>query len=122
MSCSGQNRAIFQYVTFKQNYGGHVTSHVLCKCFQFFYQFQNCNFSQQVAAVLADDEVMLQIKPGEHGSTYGGNPLGTKVAIEALKVRSKVMTILKLNCCWHLNIQFDTNAYKFVYLIEPVLY
>jgi ornithine--oxo-acid transaminase len=39
-----------------------------------------------VSAVLADDEVMLQIKPGEHGSTYGGNPLGCKVAIEALKV------------------------------------
>ena len=29
---------------------------------------------------------MLQIKPGQHGSTYGGNPLGTKIAIEALKV------------------------------------
>jgi len=39
-----------------------------------------------VSAVLANDEVMLQIKPGEHGSTYGGNPLGAKVAIEALKV------------------------------------
>lgn len=39
-----------------------------------------------VSAVLADDEVMLQIKAGEHGSTYGGNPLGAKVAIEALKV------------------------------------
>lgn len=39
-----------------------------------------------VSAVLADDKVMLQIKPGQHGSTYGGNPLGTAVAIEALKV------------------------------------
>merc|ERR1712004_133055 len=39
-----------------------------------------------VSAVLCDDEIMLQIKPGEHGSTYGGNPLGAKVAIEALKV------------------------------------
>lgn len=39
-----------------------------------------------VSAVLADDEVMLQIKPGEHGSTYGGNPLGCRVAMEALKV------------------------------------
>ena len=36
--------------------------------------------------MLADDDVMLQIKPGEHGSTYGGNPLGCRVAIEALKV------------------------------------
>ena len=39
-----------------------------------------------VSAVLANDQVMLTIKPGEHGSTYGGNPLGTKVAITALQV------------------------------------
>jgi ornithine--oxo-acid transaminase len=39
-----------------------------------------------VSAVLADDEVMLTIKPGEHGSTYGGNPLACKVAISALTV------------------------------------
>jgi ornithine--oxo-acid transaminase len=36
--------------------------------------------------VLADDEIMLTIKPGEHGSTYGGNPLGAKVAIAALDI------------------------------------
>jgi len=39
-----------------------------------------------VSAVLADDDIMLTIKPGEHGSTYGGNPLACKVAITALKV------------------------------------
>jgi ornithine--oxo-acid transaminase len=39
-----------------------------------------------VAAVLCDDDIMLNIKPGEHGSTYGGNPLACVVAIEALKV------------------------------------
>lgn len=39
-----------------------------------------------VAAVLADDEVMLTIKPGQHGSTYGGNPLGCKTAMAALNV------------------------------------
>ncbi|MGF1533874.1 MAG: ornithine--oxo-acid transaminase [Bernardetiaceae bacterium] len=39
-----------------------------------------------VSAVLADDEVMLSIKPGEHGSTYGGNPLACAVAMEALQV------------------------------------
>lgn len=39
-----------------------------------------------VAAVLADNEVMLQIKPGEHGSTYGGNPLACAVAMKALEV------------------------------------
>ena len=37
-----------------------------------------------VSAVLASDEVMLTIAPGEHGSTYGGNPLGSAVAIAAL--------------------------------------
>ncbi len=39
-----------------------------------------------VSAVLADDEVMMTIKPGEHGSTYGGNPLACKVAITSLRV------------------------------------
>ncbi|MDQ6903657.1 MAG: ornithine--oxo-acid transaminase [Bacteroidota bacterium] len=39
-----------------------------------------------VSAVLADDEIMLTIKPGEHGSTYGGNPLACKVSITALEV------------------------------------
>ena len=39
-----------------------------------------------VSAVLADDEIMLTIKPGEHGSTYGGNPLAASVSMAALKV------------------------------------
>lgn len=39
-----------------------------------------------ISAVLADDEVMLSIKPGEHGSTFGGNPMAAKVAIAALEV------------------------------------
>ncbi len=39
-----------------------------------------------VSAVLANDEVMMAIKPGEHGSTFGGNPLGCRVAMEALEV------------------------------------
>ncbi|NNC85917.1 MAG: ornithine--oxo-acid transaminase [Bacteroidia bacterium] len=39
-----------------------------------------------VSAVLADDEIMLCIKPGEHGSTFGGNPLACKVAMAALDV------------------------------------
>jgi ornithine--oxo-acid transaminase len=39
-----------------------------------------------VSAVLANDEIMLTIKPGEHGSTYGGNPLACAVAMEALQV------------------------------------
>lgn len=39
-----------------------------------------------VSAVLADDEIMLTMKPGEHGSTYGGNPLACAVAVTALTV------------------------------------
>ena len=39
-----------------------------------------------MSAVLCDDSIMLNIHPGEHGSTYGGNPLGCAVAIESLKV------------------------------------
>ncbi len=39
-----------------------------------------------VSAALADDEVMLTIQPGEHGSTYGGNPLACAVTMEALRV------------------------------------
>ncbi len=39
-----------------------------------------------VSAVLANDDIMLCIKPGEHGSTFGGNPIAGKVAIEALEV------------------------------------
>jgi ornithine--oxo-acid transaminase len=39
-----------------------------------------------VSAILADDDVMGVFRPGEHGSTYGGNPLGAAIAREALKV------------------------------------
>ena len=39
-----------------------------------------------VSAILADDEVMGVFKPGEHGSTYGGNPLGAAIAREAINV------------------------------------
>ncbi len=39
-----------------------------------------------ISAVLCNDEIMMTIKPGEHGSTYGGNPLACKVAIASLQV------------------------------------
>jgi ornithine--oxo-acid transaminase len=39
-----------------------------------------------ISAVLADDDIMLTIKPGQHGSTFGGNPLAGKVGIAALQV------------------------------------
>lgn len=43
----------------------------------------------QVSAVLCDDEIMMTIKPGEHGSTFGGNPIACRVAIAALQVSVK---------------------------------
>jgi ornithine--oxo-acid transaminase len=39
-----------------------------------------------VSAVLCDDFIMNNIRPGDHGSTYGGNPLGCAVALTALEV------------------------------------
>lgn len=39
-----------------------------------------------ISAVLADDDIMLTIKPGEHGSTFGGNPIAARVAMAALQV------------------------------------
>lgn len=42
-----------------------------------------------ISAVLADDDIMLCIKPGEHGSTFGGNPVAAKVAVAALEVVRK---------------------------------
>ena len=39
-----------------------------------------------VSAVLSSDQIMLTIKPGQHGSTYGGNPLGCALGIEAIKI------------------------------------
>ena len=56
-----------------------------------------------VSAVLCDDHIMLNIHPGEHGSTYGGNPLGCAVAIESLKVTShpRIVTLKDLKCITH---------------------
>ena len=39
-----------------------------------------------ISCVLADDNVMLNINPGDHGSTFGGNPLAAAIGIEAMKV------------------------------------
>lgn len=39
-----------------------------------------------VSAVLCDNQIMNNIKPGEHGSTYGGNPLGSAVLMTSLDV------------------------------------
>ncbi len=36
--------------------------------------------------MLCDDQIMMNIKPGQHGSTYGGNPLAAKLAVTALEI------------------------------------
>ena len=48
-----------------------------------------------VSAVLADDDVMLCIRPGEHGSTFGGNPMACKVAIAALELRGQSLEVFR---------------------------
>lgn len=47
-----------------------------------------------MSAILADDEIMLTIRPGEHGSTYGGNPLACKIAMAALEVNQDSLTLI----------------------------
>lgn len=46
-----------------------------------------------VSAVLANDDVMLSIQRGQHGSTYGGNPVAAKVAMAALQVRGSLCCV-----------------------------
>jgi acetylornithine/succinyldiaminopimelate/putrescine aminotransferase len=50
------------------------------------YDYAHTPLVYPVSCVMASKEIMLCIKPGEHGSTYGGNPLGCAVAITALEV------------------------------------
>lgn len=60
-----------------------------------------------VSAVLADDEIMMTIKPGDHGSTYGGNPLACKVAMAALNVlkdEQLAENAATLGITWHENL------------------
>ena len=49
-----------------------------------------------VSAVLANDDIMMCISPGEHGSTFGGNPLANKVAIAALRSSKRRETYPKM--------------------------
>ncbi len=68
-----------------------------------------------VSAVLADDEIMLNIKPGEHGSTYGGNPLACKVAIAALEVlRSEKLVENSAHLGEVFRTEFRKHSYDFV--------
>lgn len=70
-----------------------------------------CVVSAQVSAVLCDDEIMLTIKPGEHGSTYGGNPIACRVAIAALQVSVKV----HLTCLFRVCLPFNNSLFFVVF-------
>lgn len=74
-----------------------------------------------VSAVLADKEIMEVIKPGQHGSTFGGNPLGTKVAIAALEVvRDEKLSAnaRKLGIIFRARMQVLVEKYKIVKLVR----
>lgn len=65
-----------------------------------------------VSAVLADDEIMLTIQPGEHGSTYGGNPLACAVALSSLQVLVAENMIANAECQGLLLRELLTNLHS----------
>ncbi len=74
-----------------------------------------------VSAVLADKDVMGVIKPGQHGSTFGGNPLGTKVAMTALEVvkdEKLALNARKLGAIFRERMQILVEKYKIVKLVR----
>lgn len=74
-----------------------------------------------VSAVLADKEVMGVIKPGQHGSTFGGNPLGAKVSITALEVvkdEKLALNARKLGIIFRERMQVLVEKYKIVKLVR----
>jgi ornithine--oxo-acid transaminase len=74
-----------------------------------------------VSAVLADKEIMGVIKPGQHGSTFGGNPLGAKVAITALEVikdEKLSLNARKLGVLFRKRMQILAEKYKIVKLVR----
>jgi ornithine--oxo-acid transaminase len=74
-----------------------------------------------ISAVLTDDEVMLCIKPGEHGSTFGGNPIAAKVGIAALQVlkdEKLAENAEKLGVIFRQEIQKLVGKYEMVELVR----
>ncbi len=74
-----------------------------------------------VSAVLADKEIMSVIKPGQHGSTFGGNPLGANVAIAALEVvkdENLSMNARKLGVIFRERMQVLVEKYSIVKLVR----
>ena len=74
-----------------------------------------------VSAVLADDEIMHVIKPGQHGSTFGGNPLGARVAMTALEVvkdEKLALNARKLGKLFRERMQVLVNKFQIVSLVR----
>ncbi len=74
-----------------------------------------------VSAVLADDDIMLCIKPGEHGSTFGGNPIAAKVGIAALQVlkdENLAENAAKLGVLFREEMQKLVNMHEMVELVR----
>lgn len=74
-----------------------------------------------VSAVLADNHIMDVIKPGQHGSTFGGNPLGAKVAIAALEVVSDenlAQNARRLGKIFRIRMQALVEKYPIVKLVR----
>lgn len=74
-----------------------------------------------VSAVLADNHIMEVIKPGQHGSTFGGNPLGAKVAIAALEVvrdEKLAQNARKLGKIFRERMQILVDKYKILKLVR----
>jgi ornithine--oxo-acid transaminase len=74
-----------------------------------------------VSAVLADDHIMNVIKPGQHGSTFGGNPLGAKVAMTALEVvrdEKLALNARKLGKLFRVRMQKLVDKYKILKLVR----
>ncbi|EOZ99572.1 Ornithine aminotransferase [Indibacter alkaliphilus LW1] len=74
-----------------------------------------------VSAVLADNHIMEVIKPGQHGSTFGGNPLGVKVAMTALEVirdERLALNARKLGSIFRERMQLLVDKYKILKLVR----
>ena len=74
-----------------------------------------------VSAVLANDDVMMVIKPGQHGSTFGGNPIAAKVAVAALEVVSEEQLALNarnLGELFRREMQRIVDSYELISLVR----
>jgi ornithine--oxo-acid transaminase len=74
-----------------------------------------------VSAVLCDDDIMLNIRPGEHGSTFGGNPLGCRIAMSALQVlleEKMIDNAEEMGKKFRLEMQFLVDKYDLLELVR----